>query len=202
MTLMEGVMVNFCLPDDFFNEGEIKRLKQLLDTPDTQSFENSIYLIMVAAMQEYKQMILGLGLPTNAALVREYRLFYLIKTLFAGRIPSELEVSNLFKIPETSCKTLICNTVNRFRFDLDSEIRGSLIAILKEAEEKQDGVYFHVYIECSVLRDELDRVLLKLNHDYRHVTKVPREPCLYAIPSDSFHALTRYFKIEAFAPVA
>ncbi len=192
-------MFNLCLPEEFFAPDEIYRLKLLLDTPDDTSFKAAVHLVMLAAMEEYKQMLLGLGLPTNAASVREYRLYYLIKTLFAGHIPSELEVSNLFKIPEPSSKTLICNTINRFRFDLDDEIRGSLVAILREAEEKQDGLSFHVYIECSVLRDELDRILLKLNHDYYHVNKVPREPCRYNIPGDSFHALTRHFGIEAFA---
>ncbi len=174
------------IPDEYFTQDERDKLKSLLRVPDDANFTVALNRVILAALDEYKQMFLGMGLPSRANEIREYRLYYLIKNYFQSRIPDELEVASMFQLPISRSKNLILNVLARFRYDLEEEILSTLQAIIEEAEDIDEGRLFRVYITSSNMVDEFDRIIARSGRHFRQLTKVRNEYNLYEIAPDSY----------------
>jgi hypothetical protein len=179
------------IPDDFFSPDEREKLTALLRVSDDKSFAEVLNKVTLAALDEYRQMFLGMGLPSRANEIREYRLFYLIKRFFQQRIPDELEVASMFQLPITRSKNLILNVLTRFRYDLLEEINSTLRATIGEAEEIDDGRQYRVFIASTNMVDELNRIIARSGRRYRQLTRVRNEPNEYLIAPDSYEHLFR-----------
>lgn len=183
------------IPDDFFSKDEIEKLKTLLRLADDTAFNDAIGRITLAALDEYRHMLLGLGLPSRANEIREYRLYHLIKRFFQIRVPDELEVASMFQLPITRSKSLIQNVLARFRYDLETEIHDSLYTIVSEAEELDEGLEYRVYITSSNMVDEFNRIISRSGLRYRPLSSVRNEPYFYVIAPDSYDFLRKQLGI-------
>jgi hypothetical protein len=177
------------IPDEFFTQDERDKLKSLLRVPDEANFTAALNRVILAALDEYRQMFLGMGLPSRANEIREYRLYYLIKSYFQQRIPDELEVASMFQLPISRSKNLILNVLARFRYDLEEEILSTLRSIIEEAEGIDEVREYRVYISSSNMVDELNRIIARSGRRYRQLTKVRNEHNLYAVAPDSYEHL-------------
>lgn len=133
--------------NDLFESNEKEKLKKLLkrteeDLSETE-LENETVKIIKAAMCEYKQMFLGMGLPTRADEIQQYRLYYLIERYFK-EMPTEEQVSSMFQLTHTKSRTLIRSVMTRFRYNLDQIISDNLKDILNNAELKEDNNCYFV----------------------------------------------------------
>ncbi|MCK8488280.1 hypothetical protein M0651_13965 [Paenibacillus sp. MBLB2552] len=97
------------LPDNFFSTEELEKLYKLFDSADPISFEQSLNKLCQAALTEYKEMLLGKGLPTRADEIKQHRLLHLITYFFQNSLPNEAEVSSMFQLTETEARALIRN---------------------------------------------------------------------------------------------
>lgn len=174
------------IPDEFFSPDERDKLNSLLNVNDDANFADALNRVTLAALDEYRHMFLGMGLPSRANEIREYRLFYLIKHFFKQRIPDELEVSSMFQLPISRSKNLILNVLARFRYDLEEVILSTLRMIIEEAEAIDDGRQYRVYISSSNMVDELNRIISRSGRRYRQLTRVRNEQNFYSIAPDSY----------------
>lgn len=184
------------IPEDFFEEDEKKKLMSLFDVDNQDQFLESINRVVLAALHEYRDMFLGMGLPSRANEIREFRLYYLIKRYFKSRIPDEYEVSAMFQLPETRSKNLILNVLTRFRYELEEEIFNTLSVMIKDAEEINDGQEYRLYINSANMVDELDKIIRSENFRFKRLSKVRGEAAQYIIAPDSYKAICKYLGIE------
>ena len=76
------------LDEEILNESEKNRLIGCLDVSNEQ-LDEILQDIIKASFNEYKEMLLGKGLPTRADEIKQHRLLHLIKYYFKGKIPTE-----------------------------------------------------------------------------------------------------------------
>jgi hypothetical protein len=177
------------IPDKFFSEREKDKLKTLLNVVSDDEFEDAISKITLAALDEYKDMLLGSGLPSRADEIREHRLFHLIKRYFCGRLPSELEVSSMFQLTESRSKNLILYVITRFRYSLEDEITNTLRQTLINAEVIDGGINYRIFADPKNLVPELDRIVSGSGRRLRRLIKIRNEDNMYSIAPDSYEYL-------------
>ena len=113
--------------------------------------------IIMASFIEYKDMLLGNGLPTRADEIKQHRLFHLIKHHFKGRIPNESEVSRMFQLTESESRSLIKNVRTRFRYQLENEINNTLKEVIVACSLNNDK--YETIIQSDNVLEELNRIL-------------------------------------------
>jgi len=184
------------IPDDFFNADEKAKLKVLFGARNDKQFGEALGKVVLAALDEYRDMFLGMGLPSRASEIREFRLFYLIKRFFNKRIPDELEVSSMFQLPESRSKNLILYVLTRFRYNVEEEILSTLRQIITEAERVGDGVEYRVFIGSQNMVDELDRIIARAGVKYKRLNKIRSESNMYSIAPDSYNKICKSLGVE------
>ena len=187
---------NIEIPDDFFTAEEKTRLMRLFGTNNDAQFLDALGRVILASLDEYKEMFLGMGMPSRASEIREFRLYHLIKQFFNGQIPDELEVSSMFQLPESRSKNLILYVLTRFRFDLEKEISNTIKRIVLDAIENKKTGDYHVYIGSQNMVDELNRIIQRAGIKYKKLTKDRNESSMYSIAPDSYKILYDSLRIE------
>ena len=182
------------IPDDFFTDDQKETLRMLFQADNDKKFKSSLGKVVLAALDEYRDMFLGQGLPSRSNEIREFRLYYLIKRFFDGRIPDELEVSTMFQLPESRAKNLILYVLTRFRYNLEDEILATLREIVKSAEpdDKKQVHEYRVFIGSGNMVEELNRVISRGGVRYKHLTRIRNESNMYSISPDSYSVITKY----------
>jgi len=183
------------IPDDIFTGEQKEKLYNLFRVTNEEAFANALGRVVLAALDEYRDMFLGMGLPSRANEIREFRLYYLIKRYFNGRIPNELEISSMFQLPETRSKSLILYVLTRFRFNLEEEILNTLRNIVREAEVINEGHEYRVFIQSANMREELNRIIARRGVRYHPITNIRNEPNLFSIAPDSYEILRQHLGI-------
>lgn len=178
------------IPEYILNEDNKQRLKNTLNTGDEDLNMNGIIL---ASFLEYKDMLLGNGLPTRADEIKQHRLFHLIKHYFRGRIPNEAEVSRMFQLTESESKSLIKNVRTRFRYQLESEINNTLKQVMLEYTKNDDK--YEVIIQSDNVLEELNRILTQVNPVLEPIKKVRDSSRKYSMAEDTYNALKRHFDL-------
>src|SRR3990172_1486465 len=180
------------VPDGFFNKEEKDKLMVLFGANSDKAFTDALERIVLAALDEYREMFLGMGLPSRASEIREFRLYHLIKRFFRGRIPDELEVSSIFQLPEARSKNLILYVLTRFRYDLDGEILNTLRNIVHEAEIVDETGEYQIYTGSQNMVEEFDRIISRSGIRYKRLLKSRTESNMYLIAADSFEVICKY----------
>ncbi len=188
--------INIVIPDDFFNDDQKTKLMALFGVTDDAQFSDALGRVILAALEEYREMFLGMGMPSRASEIREYRLYHLIKYFFRGRIPDELDVSSMFQLPESRSKNLILYVLTRFRYDLKDEILNTLKQIALEAELDRGTGEYHVYIGSQNMVEELDQIIQRAGIKYKKLTKNRNESNMYSISPNSYMVICNNLQIE------
>jgi hypothetical protein len=186
--------IKLSIPEEYFG-GEEKNLANLLGADTEDELPEKLEEILLAALDEYRDMLLHKGAPSRADEILEYRLYYLIKHHFGGFIPAELEVSRLFQLPLTRARNLILYVLTRFRYDLTKEIRRTLEDIIQSAQHLRtsDREEYRVLIGSANMVDELNRIIATTGGlRFQQLSKVRGESNCYAIAVDSYDVLRSY----------
>lgn len=177
-------MINIEIYDEFFSEEERVQLKNLFKSQDNHEFNRAIQRIALSALTEYKEMLLGKGLPTRADEIKQHRLLHLVKHYFQGVIPNEAEVSSMFQLTETESRALIRNVRTRFRYQLEREIINTLQNTVTSAELNDD--VYHVVIQSDNVIEELNRLVSAHAPLLDPITKVRNSARKYQISEDTY----------------
>ncbi|MFP7335197.1 hypothetical protein SFC23_17780 [Shouchella clausii] len=181
-------MITIQLTNDFLDEQEIQKLMTLFNCQSNDEFNLALKNVTLAALTEYKEMLLGKGLPTRADEIKQHRLFHLVKHYFQGVIPTEVEVSSMFQLTETESRALIRNVRTRFRYQLEAEILNTLQQTVISAELSKDK--YHVVIQSDNVLEELNRVVSTNAPQLDPITKVRGSARKYQISEDTYELLS------------
>jgi len=188
--------ISITIPDDYFTEDEREKLDELFGSTGGAGFNDALCKVVLAGLDEYKSMFLGMGLPSRADEIRQHRLFYLIKRYFESRLPSEAEVSSMFQLTQSQSRSLIRSVMARFRYELGEEIRNTLVEHIHRAQFNQDAREYRIVIHSRNVLDELNRIIGGIAPNLDQIRKVRNMSRTYAVSEDSYEALRRHFHIE------
>jgi hypothetical protein len=180
--------------EQLIGEDEERLLKSVLGYQDTDELTSAISRIVMAAISEYLEMILGKQLPTRANEIRERKLFLLIKHYFVGRIPNESEVSALFQLTESSSRTLLRDVRTKYKYELEEELLNSIKALLRLA--RNNGSSYTVAIQSDNLLEELKQTVSIKAPYLDQITKVKNSVGAYTIPEDTFEILCNTYGVN------
>jgi hypothetical protein len=142
--------------------------------------------IAKASLTEYLKMLVEGGMPSRADEAKQDRLLYLIQSYFGQTLPTESQISTVFQLTQSQSKTLLKNTVSRFRNQLDDILQHSMRAVIQSAEHAQN--VFLVVISSDVIRDELNMLITQNEPTFKPITKRKGSAGQFEISEDS-HAL-------------
>lgn len=175
------------IPDNFFDEQEKQRLRVVLGIPEHQ-FGEAVSRLTLAALAEYKDMLLGKGVPNRAEEVKWVRLYQLMRYYFRTRMPTEAEIASMFQLTETQSRSLIRNTRSRFRQDLEPQVLCTLRNIIESTELRSDGRYI-VVIQSDNALEELNSLISRHAPTLDPITKMKNASRTYEISPDSYDFL-------------
>lgn len=119
-----------------------------------------------AAFAEYIEQYLGRRALNRGADILEHRLHLLIRNAYANQVPSEQQVSGLFQTTASQSRTLIRNTLSKFRFELEAALKSTVKGVLEAA--RHDTGQFHLSIRSAQVLDAL-----KTRLEQSHPGEVP-----------------------------
>lgn len=183
--------------DELFTAEELKRLKELFEDTHGGDYEKAMEKIVHAALCEYKEMLLGSGVPPRADEIRRLRLFHLIKNYFGLRLPSEEEVTLMFQLTPLRSHNLIRSLIVSFRHELDAEVRVTLAETMCRCRLHPASNKYRVIIQSSNVLEELNRIVRRVAPRFDQIAKVRYMASMYSMPKDSRRALLRYLLHEA-----
>ncbi|MEQ9582189.1 MAG: hypothetical protein RIM68_08490 [Arenibacter sp.] len=165
-----------------------------LGIDDQDDLQDRINNVALASLVEYIEMLVGKGMSNRADEAKQDRLFYLIKQVFTPRVPGDDAVSVMFQLTSTQSKSLLRNTLSRYRTRLKDEIATTLVEIYKAATLYGDSGNYEVPIESEVFVELLNQIVAREGADYFPITK-KRESgnSKYRITADTHRMLGEYF---------
>lgn len=159
----------------------------LADLPQTLS------AYATAAADEYVQMFLGKTAFRRTQDFYDFRIYLLVIHVLNGRLPDEAMVSRLFQTAATESRARLKSVTSKYQRGLETQIRGSVSAILDAAEHDEPSDTFKITINNQTVVDLLNSTLAALDGNHAQVAKVRGTVASYTMPRASFEALQDYF---------
>ncbi|WP_323084989.1 hypothetical protein [Providencia alcalifaciens] len=178
--------INFDLTTQDMNQEKRDLIKKILKVDDA-SIQDTLNKIAKASFLEYLSMITGTGMPNRADEIRQNRLLLLIQHYFGDNLPTESEISTIFQLTQSQSKTLLANTVSRFKNTLDASLVNTMKLVIESAEIS-DELYL-VVINSDIVKDELNKLITQKQPTYKHITKRKGSASQFEISEDSYDLL-------------
>lgn len=178
------------IPDGFFTPDELHRMVVVLGVEENE-LPRALEKLALSALAEYKQMLLGNGVPNRAEEIKWLRLFQLMRYYFVTRVPTEAEVCAMFQLTDTQSRSLIRNTRSRFRQYIEDQMLASCRDVIDSAEGRGNG--YRVAIQSDNVLEELNALVGRLAPGLDPITKVKNMARTYEISADTYDFLTRLF---------
>lgn len=172
-----------------FTHADKAELRDVLGVAPDEELEPALQKIALAALAEYREMLLAGGTPSRADEVLEHRLYFLIKHYFDGRIPSEPEVSRTFHETLSKSRTLVRNVLTRYSRELDEELTSTLVDLANAAQQVEEDGHWRVVIQSDNALERLNQIIAAEAPTLDPVRKVPNSARTYKIHPDSYNVL-------------
>lgn len=150
-----------------------------------------------AALGEYVEVYLGRRSSSRGTDIQELRLALLVEHAFGGRIPDEATVGALLKTPPSGSRTLIRNTLSRYRHQLAAAMTDSARAVLETVVWAGDVV--HTHRASANVVELLNQRLLALDPTLKPVGRVSGSAGTWVIDEDVYADLCHAFAANAVA---
>lgn len=177
--------ITFKIDDKEFEQEQKALIKKTLKLED-KDIPEALNKIAKAALKEYLTMLVEGGMPNRADEAKQDRLLYLIQSYFGNVLPNESQISIIFQLTQSQSKTLLKNTVSRFRHKLDDVLNHTMKSVINTAEYSSE--VFLVVINSDVVKDELNMLITQNEPTYKPITKRAGSAGQFKISEDS-HAL-------------
>jgi hypothetical protein len=184
------------LPEDIFSEDEREKLMNLFQVDNQLDFSDSVRKITIATINEYKEMFLGMGLPSRADEIQQHRLYFLIKYFFEDIIPSEAQISSMFQLTQSRSRSLIRFVLTRFHYDLERQLLNTLRETMESAQLSDDGSEYRVVIQSDNVLEELNRIIGIRAPRLDPIRRIRNMSRTYSISVDSFEKFCENFGIR------
>lgn len=186
--------INLKLSDSEFSDSDIGIIRANLGVKEDDVTEEIISKLAKCALLEYKKMFLDRGLPTKAAEVMQERLFYLIKGYFRPSLPTEQLVSTIFQLDSPGSKTLLRNTISKFRVSLKEEIITTIRHLLETA--RVDGDSVKIVIQSETIKDEINLYLTQYGPTLNKLMAVRGKAGLFGCTIDTYNFLRQAYELD------
>lgn len=184
--------IQFELTEEDFDTNKQTIMQNVLKISHDE-LEESLVKIFKASAEEYLAMFLEGGMPNRADESKQDRLMFLIKNYFVTLLPTESQISTIFQLTQSQSKTLLKNTISRFRHNLNDVLLHTMIDVLEQAEESEDK--FLVVINSDLIKDELNMLITQNEPRYTPIVKRRGSAGQYEISRDSFTLLENQLEI-------
>lgn len=148
-----------------------------------------------AALREYIDCYLGRRVFTRGSDILEYRLALLTLHAFEGSLPDEVQIANLFQKTPSASRTLIRNSLSKYRYQLEAAIQDSAKVVLEKvkwAVRDVEGVY-HAYPVSQNMIEILNRQLVAIDPTLKPIALVPNSAATYEIDLVAYENLCKSF---------
>ncbi|MNQ88331.1 hypothetical protein D3C85_1035880 [compost metagenome] len=125
-------------------------------------------------------------MPNRADEAKQDRLLYFIQSYFGEILPTESQISTIFQLTQSQSKTLLKNTVSRFRHKLDDILFSTMKKVISSAEYV--GEVYLVVISSDVVKDELNMLITQNEPTFKPIIKRKGSAGQFEISEDS-HSL-------------
>lgn len=148
-----------------------------------------------ASFEEYIKMVLGQKVFTRGRDMLDYRLFVIIKHLFAGKIPDEQEICGLFQTTITESRSMIKSITSKYQYELKLMIAETL---KKEVERivAYDVYRYQITKNNQFIINELNRILGNLSPMSDLIEKDSKKASLYLITEASYSKLCEHYGVN------
>ena len=181
--------------DDVEFEQEYKELvKKTLKIEDTE-LQAAINKIAKASLTEYLTMLVEGGMPNRADEAKQDRLLYLIQSYFQEALPTESQISTMFQLTQSQSKTLLKNTVSRFRHKLDDVLINTMKSVINSADYANE--MYLVVINSDVVKDELNMLITQNEPTFKPIIKRKGSAGQFEISEDSYALICRELGLNA-----
>lgn len=150
-----------------------------------------------AALTEYLEAYLGRRAFNRGSDVLEHRLALLIQHAFNGVVPDDAGVSRLFQSTMSSSRTLLRNTLSKYRYSLAASTTASAKAVLESVVWRD--VDYHARGASPNLIELLNQRLAAADATLKPITKVADSVATYAIAPGSYDELVPLYGAVAVA---
>lgn len=185
--------ITFQIDDEEFEKNQKELVKKTLKIEDA-GIQEALNKIGKASLTEYLTMLVEGGMPSRADEAKQDRLLYLIESYFCDSLPTESQISTIFQLTQSQSKTLLKNTVSRFRNKLDYVLANTMRAVLEAAEHSNNT--FLAVISSEVVKDELNMLITQNEPTYKPIIKRKGSAGQYEISEDSHALLCRVFGVN------
>jgi hypothetical protein len=186
--------ISFSVSEEEFNANDQTIICGGLGIQDQSELPEALQRIAKCAFLEYRKMFTERGLPTKAAEVLQDRLFYLIDSYFQDSLPTEAQISTIFQLTSSGSKTLLKNTMSRYRIHLEAQIRASIKKVL--GTKDQDGSTCRFVIQSDTLKNEINQIISRKWPTLKKFLAVQGSAGQYECPIDTYEKLKKEFKIS------
>ncbi|TGL36989.1 hypothetical protein EHQ52_03715 [Leptospira koniambonensis] len=183
--------VKFDISNAELTDSDKDIIKSSLGLTNNVELKKSLEKIAKASFLEYRKMFIERGVPTKADEVLQEKLFYLIKHYFIEKLPTEAGISTIFQLTPSSSKTLLKNTISRYRIHLEEIIRNSIKEVLGDIERTDDKV--KIVIQSDNIKDQINMVIAQKKPTLKKLISVKSSAGQYECPKDTFAFLESEF---------
>jgi hypothetical protein len=146
-----------------------------------------------AALSEYVEAYCGRRDFNRGSDILEHRLALLIREVFIDRLPSESEVGLLFQTAPYASRTLLRNTLSKYRYMLRDQSAASAKALLESATWSADGDAVHIKIVSSTLLELLNDRLRTADATKKALTRLSESVATYETTESAYKLLCKEF---------
>ncbi len=144
-----------------------------------------------AALTEYIEAYLGRRAFNRGSDVLEYRLALLIQHALGGVVPDDARVSRLFQSTLSTSRTLLRNTLSKFRYSLELSMTASAKQLLEVVVWRETE--YHARGASSNLIELLNQRLVVTDPTLKPVVKLTNSVATYAIAPSSYDELVTLY---------
>ena len=176
------------------NKDQFQSLIEALEISEENATED-LTRLAAASFEEYSKMITENGMPNRADEAKQNRLLYLIEHYYENSIPPETDISKIFFITQSQSKTLLRNTLARYRYRLEESLKNTIKKVVdncKQMDDENPNAGMTTNTTSEIIREELNKIILKMHPEYQGITRMPRRIGTFEIRFKSYEALLEY----------
>lgn len=164
---------------------------------NVKDLDNNLASYATAALQEYVRMFLGQRVFTRGSDIREYRLLLLIQSAFAGKLPDEQKISDLFQTTANQSRSLIRSVMSKYQYELSEAIRATVRDTIKSATQPKEDGDFQFTVNNENVVDAMNRTLASLpGNELTQVVRKPGTVTTYVLKPSSRDELVKYYDVK------
>ena len=169
-------------------------IRNCLSINTNEEYVEAIRRLLKTSIMEYKKMFKEKGLPTRADEVLQDRLFFLITFYYVNRLPNESEISSIFQLSSTQSKTLLKNTISRYRTRVTEQIRNTIYEVVRQGNRDEVKSQATMVIFSDNVLEQLNLIVSQYQPHFDKIARVRGSAGEYKCSLDTYNFLIEHLR--------